>query len=298
MAARLWSVHSHSGQFCSHARDSLAEIVHTAHERGFSHYGLSEHMPRANPAFLYPEEIEAGLGPKELAEQFESYVQEARRLQQAYAGRLSIAVGMETEFCEPGSLKAARELRQQHNLDYIVGSVHHVDGIAIDFDAAQMARAEQQAGGPTALAVRYFEHVRTMIEALQPTVVGHFDLFRLFRGEIPLTGPVLDAALRALTAGLEHDCIFEINTSGLRKGLPGPYPHADLLKMMLERGARLTISDDAHGTAQVGTNYGRLRQYLLDHGVTELHVWRADDVRTWTRVPVVGWTDDPAWSAL
>lgn len=68
-----------------------------------------------------------------------------------------------------------------------------------------------------------------MIEALRPDVVGHVDLVRLFRPEQPLTPPIRAACTAALQAGVHHGCIFEINTSGLRKGLRGPYPHDDVL---------------------------------------------------------------------
>ena len=50
------SAHSHSGQFCKHAFSTLEEVVLRAIEVGFTHYGLSEHMPRYNPGDLYDEE--------------------------------------------------------------------------------------------------------------------------------------------------------------------------------------------------------------------------------------------------
>lgn len=52
------SLHSHSGQFCKHAYCSLEEVVVRAIEVGFTHYGLSEHMPRYEIGDLYEEEVE------------------------------------------------------------------------------------------------------------------------------------------------------------------------------------------------------------------------------------------------
>lgn len=52
------SLHSHSGQFCKHAFCSLEEVVVRAMEAGFTHYGLSEHMPRYEIEDLYEEEVE------------------------------------------------------------------------------------------------------------------------------------------------------------------------------------------------------------------------------------------------
>lgn len=52
------SHHSHSGQYCSHAKGTLAEAVARAAQLGFKCFGLTEHMPRATEAELYPEEVQ------------------------------------------------------------------------------------------------------------------------------------------------------------------------------------------------------------------------------------------------
>ena len=52
------SNHSHSGQYCSHAKGLLKDVVARALEMGFVTFGLSEHMPRLREEELYPEEIE------------------------------------------------------------------------------------------------------------------------------------------------------------------------------------------------------------------------------------------------
>lgn len=55
--AMRFSHHSHSGQFCRHAHGSLASVADAAIARGFSTYGLSEHVPRSRREDLYPEEV-------------------------------------------------------------------------------------------------------------------------------------------------------------------------------------------------------------------------------------------------
>ncbi len=56
---KLHSHHSHSGEFCRHAKQdtSLRDVVEAAIERGFGVYGLSEHCPRYRKEDLYPEEV-------------------------------------------------------------------------------------------------------------------------------------------------------------------------------------------------------------------------------------------------
>ena len=53
----MHSHHSHSGQFCRHAKDDLEEIILRAIEIGFKTFGLSEHAPRYRPEDLFPEEV-------------------------------------------------------------------------------------------------------------------------------------------------------------------------------------------------------------------------------------------------
>jgi HisJ family histidinol phosphate phosphatase len=50
--------HSHSGQFCGHAKDTLEEMVQTAIAKGFHTYAMTEHIPRPIEDF-YPEEVHA-----------------------------------------------------------------------------------------------------------------------------------------------------------------------------------------------------------------------------------------------
>lgn len=52
-----FSHHSHSGQFCRHAKGTLEEVVLEAIRQGFQTYGLSEHVPRYRLDHLYPEEV-------------------------------------------------------------------------------------------------------------------------------------------------------------------------------------------------------------------------------------------------
>jgi HisJ family histidinol phosphate phosphatase len=51
-----YSHHSHSGQFCGHAKDTLEEVVQAAIAKGFHSFALTEHIPRPYEDF-YPEEV-------------------------------------------------------------------------------------------------------------------------------------------------------------------------------------------------------------------------------------------------
>ncbi len=51
-----YSHHSHSGEFCGHATNTLEEVVKNAIEKKMEVFALTEHMPREEDD-LYPEEV-------------------------------------------------------------------------------------------------------------------------------------------------------------------------------------------------------------------------------------------------
>jgi histidinol-phosphatase (PHP family) len=54
-------------------------------------------------------------------------------------------------------------------------------------------------------------------------------------------------------------------------------------------GGKLTLSDDSHGVAQVGLNFGRVSDYLKSLGVSELYYLerQAQDLGTESRLPLL-----------
>jgi histidinol-phosphatase (PHP family) len=249
------SIHGgHSGQFCNHARDDLEDLIQAYIRKGFAWVGLTEHMPPAEDRFLYPEEKSAGLDAAKMRTRFAAYFTEARRLQRAYADRLEIFVGFETE-ATTGSFDLAHALTQEHGPDYLLGGVHHVDDIPIDFDEATYGRAVQSAGGIDNLYCRYFDQQYAMIQRLKPAVVAHFDLIRLFdrdyrkRLEVP-------EVRRRITRNLQQiagqDLILDFNVAALRKGAAEPYLSRNILQQALAMGIAVVPADDAHGVDNVG----------------------------------------------
>ena len=53
----LFSHHSHSGQFCDHAENTLEEMVQAAIKHEFRVFALTEHAPRDRVEDLYPGEV-------------------------------------------------------------------------------------------------------------------------------------------------------------------------------------------------------------------------------------------------
>ncbi|KAK0539487.1 hypothetical protein OC834_000042 [Tilletia horrida] len=296
------SHHSHSGQYCAHAQSTLDAVVARAHSLGFTTYALSEHVPRAQPAELYPEEVAAGIAPATLLARFHAYLAHARTLQAQYAPRgMDILVGCESENTDgtrgqhlPFFHRLLASLGQgpgRGSIDYIVGSVHHVHSVPIDFDLDTFHAAlnspryaatidTSQQARHAALMLDYLDAQHELLSQLRPEVIGHFDLCRLYyphasMGLLPSPSPTADEALNTLlpqvAAKVERNirfaasygALFELNAASFRKGWDTSYPGRDIVNLILALHGRLCLSDDSHGTHQVGLNYPKLKAYLL-----------------------------------
>ncbi|MBT8339426.1 MAG: histidinol-phosphatase [Desulfatitalea sp.] len=263
------SVHGgHSGQFCSHAADTLEAVVSAYMEKGFSWVGITEHMPPTHDRFLYPEEKQAGLTAAAMAQRFDRYIAEARRLQNAYAGRLDILVGFETEDT-PGAIEAARHLIARHAPDFVVGSVHHTDGIAFDYNEARYQEARDAAGGIEDLYCRYYDRQYALIQALRPQVVGHFDLIRIFDSAYRRTllyPSVQERIQRNLALVQSLGLILDFNVAALRKGAMEPYLSRTILNQVRRMNIAVVPGDDSHGVAHVGLHLDESMQVLKQMG--------------------------------
>jgi len=229
-------------------------------------------MPRNQDKDIYPDETSIS----ELRPRHEAYVKEAVRLRVKYQGKIKILIGFEGEWIRHSYAKLVKELAANPNVDFFIGSVHHVHEVPIDYDKAFYIKAREVAGGTDEkLFEGYFDAQFEMLKALRPKVVGHFDLIRLLSEEPnrDLRGMegVWWRVVRNLRAVVEQGGLVEVNSSGLRKGLMEPYPGRSVCEEFLKMGGRLTLSDDSHGIEQVGTNFKRAVEYLETLRVKDLY---------------------------
>lgn len=264
------SVHGgHSGQFCSHASDTLEEIVRRYIDEGFSWVGITEHTPPLSDDLLYDDQRRAGLTPAILLEQFDAYMGECRRLKERYKAQIQLFAGMEIETYS-GYEDFVPYLIERFGPDYIVGSVHFVNDICFDYSAEMYDRAAASAGGIDQLYRRYFDLQYDMISRLKPSVVGHFDLIRIFdpayRQRL-LQPEIVDQMRRNLALIKDLDLILDFNLRALYKGGSEPYVSESILEMVSELGIKIVPGDDSHGLSTVGNFFDQGVAILQRHGL-------------------------------
>ncbi|MBI4559486.1 MAG: histidinol-phosphatase [Candidatus Hydrogenedentes bacterium] len=272
----------HCGEFCDHGRGTLREVLEAAVRFGFHTYGVSEHAPRLGAEFLYREEVAMGWDVAKIEHDFEAYAAVIGGLAEEFEKRLAVLRGFEAEVVPTESYAAIMlGYRARFPFEYLVGSVHWVNGIQIDGPRDKFAQAVERHDGLERLGVHYYEAVAEMVESLRPEVVGHLDLVRRNAGTF---GPVDTPAIRkAAEHTLEvigaHGCILDVNTAGYRKGLGTPYPAPWLVELANRMGLGFCFGDDSHGPEDVGAGIDEARDYLLKNSVrTITYLTRRDGI--------------------
>ncbi len=269
MSGELVSVHGgHSGQFCLHAKDSLEEIIRTYIKQGFSWMGITEHAPPESDALMYDDQKAAGNSAEGLHQLFADYMQECRRLKEKYAREITIFAAMESETCG-NYQRHISQLIQEFQPEYIVGSVHHVGDINFDYSPALYQQAVEKAGGLTRLYASYFDLQYAMIESLQPAVVGHFDLIRIFDGNYLQQWrkpEIWRRIVRNLELTKKLGLILDYNQRALFKGAKEAYVSRPILLLAQEMGVAVVPGDDSHGVASVGCHIAEAAAELARAG--------------------------------
>lgn len=267
--AKYVSVHGgHSGEFCHHAKDQLEEIILSYINHGFAWVGITEHVPGLSHELLYPDQQEAGFTPEFLLERFDLYMQKCKQLQTKYADQIKIYAAMEIETYS-GYDTFIPTLIKRFKPDYIVGSVHFVDDMGFDYSKQQYDETAQAVGGYDELYCRYFDIQYDMIKTLKPSVVGHFDLIRIFDKDYParmMKPEIMKRMVRNLELIKDLDLILDFNLRSLLKGAPEPYLAGPLLKIAHEMDIAVVPGDDSHGLDNIQINMDRAITTLEGYG--------------------------------
>jgi len=155
-------------------------------------------------------------------------------------------------------------------LDFVLGSIHYLDGKNKMFDAADQA-GQFQESSVESVYDDYLEELTHLISLGHIDCISHLDLIKIhgFRPSLPVLSffqPVLELIKKSNLA-------MEINTAGWRKPVAEQYPEKALIKAAIDLGIPLTLSSDAHSYAQLGEDYERLAPILEELNIHEIAIF-------------------------
>jgi histidinol-phosphatase (PHP family) len=179
---------------------------------------------------------------------------------------LPVKLGLEVDYVGGRQARLA-ELLEPYPWDYLLGSVHWLDGLAVDLEPGIWA----------ALPVdevwrRYVGALAELAASGAVDVIAHPDLAKVLRRRPrpQLLRELHEEAAEAISgAGV---CV-EISTAGLRKPVGELYPDRALLHACRARGVGVTIASDAHVPELVGEGFDRALELARSAGCETVTVF-------------------------
>jgi histidinol-phosphatase (PHP family) len=225
--------------------ENILAYCEVAHERGIRQMGITEHD-------RYLDDIDLAA------------FQEARELSQDVELRL----GIEVDFV-PGREEEMDFFASALPYDYVIGSVHRVQGEEVDHPDHQDIYEKWETYD---LYEAYYENLRSAALSGRFDVLGHPDLIKVFRHfpDEDIT-PVLEETADAVA---DSGIVVDVNSAGLRKPVGEVYPSRDFLDMFYRRGVPIVLSSDAHAPDEVAAGYDRSLRLVHDVGYRELVTFR------------------------
>lgn len=235
-----------------HLRDSHERIDHTveaaerfverARERGIDEIGFTEHV------YYFHQTAEVWNVPYQTERckyDLDLYVD---ALLGAKSRGLPVKIGLEVDYVG-GRQDVLAELLEPYPWDFLLGSVHWIDGLAIDQEPGIWA--EHEVGQVWRM---YFGALAELAQTGAVDVLAHPDLAKIF-GQRPEDGVLRDLHERAAEAIATADVCVEISTAGLRKPVGELYPDPAFLAACAKRGVPITLASDGHVPGLVGEDF-------------------------------------------
>lgn len=263
----LGDFHTHST--LDDGKSTLEEMAAAAYDLGLTHFGFSGHsFEEYGQDFCLPKK------------NVPIYLEAARKLQEAYRGRMEVFVGMELDYFgeNPGGL------------DYVIGSAHcvkqgdaacYVDASA---QASQQTVDEYFGGDWYRYTDAYYDLVADLPRKTGCQWIGHFDLVTKFSDQVHTIDEdsprYLRRALEVLEYVVKQGVALEINTGAVARGYrTTPYPGNALLRQLKEFGGEIIVNSDCHYAPQLCFGFDQAAELAQAAGFTHTNLWTRDGLR-------------------
>jgi len=162
---------------------------------------------------------------------------------------VELKLGIEADYFV-GSESELMELLSEYPWDYVIGSVHFVDGWGFDnpqsidkFDGMDLK----------ALFEQFFTTVEKAIRSELFDFVAHLDNLKVFNFQVDDTDFLMTWYKRIADALVDTGTATEVNAGlyyryPVKEMCPGP----DFIKVLVERGVEFTVSSDSHYPDDLG----------------------------------------------
>ncbi|MDO4501847.1 MAG: histidinol-phosphatase HisJ family protein [Coriobacteriia bacterium] len=252
-------MHSHTG-YVAHGRGTVDELVRAAVDAGLSTLGITEHnwlSERIDPTHW------VGMERPRVSD----YLADIARAREQYP-QITLVAGMEMDYLGSAEDRII-DPAELAPFDYLLGSVHYVDGWAMYSSKEADKWGDQE--HVDALWRRYFEVWCEAASGPMPyTVMSHPDLVKKHGRYASFdVAPLYEQAAEAARAG---ERMVEVNTSGDLYVCGQVFPAPDLLRQFCRAGVPCTVGTDAHCAQNVARNVQQAYEYMYEAGYRQVTV--------------------------
>lgn len=249
--------HTHS-KYSPDSKTLPEEHVKAAISKGVTHVCITEHMD-------FPTVMKAVL-PNEKLFTYDitpSYPEDYALLKEKYGDKISISVGVEAGWTKEDEPRLKEEI-DKYGFEYVVNSIHLVDGIDIYWPRYYENRTKKET---------YSDYLRAVLASLDAPFrydcvghLGYISRYSVYKDDRELRfeefPEQIDMILKKI---IENDTFLEINTRDVQNGLFIPDP--SILKRYFSLGGELlTIGSDAHRPGAIASGYEAARDLALSIG--------------------------------
>jgi len=240
----------------AHDTESVDQFVEVARAEGIDEIGFTEHIyyfTQTRALWTVPYQVER------CRYDLDTYVD---AILEARGRGLPVKLGLEVDYV-PGREDETRAILAPYPWDFLLGSVHFIDGLGVDGEP----RLVDHVGVEEAWR-RYFETLASAARSGLFDSLSHPDLAKVHGNRVDEFDytEIADAIADSGVA-------VEVSTAGLRKPVGELYPHPDFLAVCRERNVPITTGSDAHVPDLVGRDFDLARELLHDAGYETVTVF-------------------------
>jgi len=176
-----------------------------------------------------------------------------------------VKFGVEMDYL-PKMIDEIKLIIQQQKFDYVIGSVHFINGW--NFDTEPLNYIDKNI---YTLFINYYNLIQEAALSGLFDIIGHADLIKKFNHKPTFK---LDKIYKQ-TAKIfkKADVTIEINTSGFYKPCKEFYPSKEFLTLCFKENIPVTFGSDAHQATDIVRNYDKAIQLLKTIGYKQIAVF-------------------------
>jgi histidinol-phosphatase (PHP family) len=243
-----------------HRVEAVEPYVETAAARGVDEIGFTEHLYHFRQA--------RGLCTVRYQTERCRYDLDAYcdAVGEAKRRGLPVKLGVEADYV-PGREAEIVDALAPYPWDFVVGSVHWLDGEAVDIEPGVWSRLPVEE-----VWRRYFVLLRGLARSGVADVLAHPDLPKIF-GRRPDDDELAFLYEETADAIEAAGVAVEVSTAGLRRPVAEVYPAPEFLERCRARGIGATTASDAHVFRDVGRDFEQAVELMRAAGYDTVTVF-------------------------